>query len=506
MALFNKKSVSERRRKGPVRESVEWFAIALGIALAIKFTIVDVFRIPTGSMGPTLLGFHKEAQCPNCRYTFDVNTRENGDGIYPAEVECPNCRYPGIQTSTAVFSDGDVKMINFRWPDSIWLRGRRPDTGEIIEGADAANRIVRGGNRIIASRLSYKLGKPQRWDAIVFRYPVIDRLTCKSCGQQFGPIHESEGLICPRCKSTRLKWKTPTNFIKRLIATPGETLQVVDGDIYINGKIARKPQEHQDAMWMHVYDSRFAPEKEVVPTWINMGAGWKEVTPKKLVLDALGSEGTRFARFGRDITDTYGYNFGVEGRYCVGDMRIRCKTQIAEGNGPIVMLIERGSAVFQAEWAGGEAVLRRNGAEIARAKAPRAGAEAVELEFAHADKRLWFIVGGQSVIDYSYEDDVPARPYVLDGASFSIGARDLRATFTDFRIQRDVYYLIGRGGLDKLGGPGDPIHVPEKCYVGFGDNSPNSNDSRAWGYVPEKNLLGRAFFSFWPLHTVHTIR
>lgn len=58
--------------------------------------------------------------------------------------------------------------------------------------------------------------------------------------------------------------------------------------------------------------------------------------------------------------------------------------------------------------------------------------------------------------------------------------------------------FVGTGPCRYLGTPTAEYVVPEDCYFMLGDNSLFSSDSRVWGPVPRRNMVGRAAFVFWP--------
>ena len=73
---------------------------------------------------------------------------------------------------------------------------------------------------------------------------------------------------------------------------------------------------------------------------------------------------------------------------------------------------------------------------------------------------------------------------------------------------RDEVAAFGRNGHQEgeYGGylnqkrlsEGLKMEIPENSFVALGDNSGNSADSRYWGYVPDKAVIGKAIFIYYP--------
>lgn len=49
------------------------------------------------------------------------------------------------------------------------------------------------------------------------------------------------------------------------------------------------------------------------------------------------------------------------------------------------------------------------------------------------------------------------------------------------------------------------VQVPKDEFFVMGDNRNDSNDSRYWGFLPRKNIIGKAIFRFWPFDRIGRI-
>jgi hypothetical protein len=103
-AAASKGKDSPREPKDGFREIVETVVFVVVLVLLLKSFVAEAFVIPTGSMATTLLGYHREVECPECKYTFPINmsSQLDAENPHPAMVTgcvCPNCflsiQFPG---------------------------------------------------------------------------------------------------------------------------------------------------------------------------------------------------------------------------------------------------------------------------------------------------------------------------------------------------------------------------------------------------------------------------
>ncbi len=52
---------------------------------------------------------------------------------------------------------------------------------------------------------------------------------------------------------------------------------------------------------------------------------------------------------------------------------------------------------------------------------------------------------------------------------------------------------------------GESVTVPDGEYIVMGDNRPYSSDSREWGFLDRKDIIGKSFFVYWPVNSMRII-
>ncbi len=180
-------------KKSVVREYAEAFFFALILAVFLRTFIVQLFKIPTGSMEPTLHGAQN--------YGF-------GDHIVV------NKFIYGPQT----LDWAGIPWTNYGFELPTWRLEK------------------------------LALRKPKRGDIVVFKFPF--NYYCNQCHADF-TLKQRMPHVCPFCGSHNVEYQNK-DFVKRCIGLPGETLEIRDGDIYVNGALVTEPKIVKDIFHTNV--------------------------------------------------------------------------------------------------------------------------------------------------------------------------------------------------------------------------------------------------------------
>ncbi|HEV3143186.1 MAG TPA: signal peptidase I [Gemmataceae bacterium] len=397
------------------------------------------------------------------------------------ECTCPRCGYP-IVVGSNLGANNDVQASQRAYA-AAWCPNcyyNHLDLDKVPETA---------GDRLLVDKNIFEMRRPRRWEVAVFRCP--------------------SDLTKP--------------YVKRIAGLPGEKVLIQDGDVYINGELARKTLEECRAVRIPVFDQNFAPE----------GGGWKDrwrsgnpaanaalhdpglfFLGKELHWDAAAGADFRWLVYRHwlldeqkedPVRDVFGYNGGATRSELsfVHDFLVEFTLE-TQGSGTFAVGLRDGGDDVQAEIPCGPEgeparelrIERGDGTPLATTLAflLRTG-KSYRVEMAFVDRRISLAVDGREVI--APVDLAPDRDRKPVSRPVWLGAKGVAVTVRDFRIYRDLHYTAtGRNAIHEAW----PLGQNE--YFMLGDNSANSEDSRYWSNpgVPESLLLGRPLLLHQPSH------
>ncbi len=227
---------------GWLEENVEVMFVAIVIALGLRAYYLQPFRIPTGSMQPTLNGIIGTPLAREDWPSFPVRMWEKvmRGRSYVHVVNDRDRRVAVDGDDRPIIRD--VQMMHFfsrsqiHFTDSKPLRLPAPvgpssqiglvsainiagrNGGVLPAGTVVCEGTVDSGDLVLVDKFSYHFRKPKRGEVFVF-----DTLGIKG-------IHDRSG-----------EQAAGSHYIKRLCGVPGDTLSIQPPDLLIDGKIAREP-------------------------------------------------------------------------------------------------------------------------------------------------------------------------------------------------------------------------------------------------------------------------
>jgi signal peptidase I len=487
---------------------------------------MEAFRIPTGSMADTLKGAHFRLRCRQCGYKYEYGfvpaqyfdskgrrlpedtipsgsvrlaiTRCPSCGHYPSELWCRSCR-------RSFDSRYLIKKGQSRRNDSSPIETARCPACRSNNLMAADEMPVANGDRILVLKCIYQFVEPKRWDVIVFKNPT----------------------------------EPTVNYIKRLIGLPGEKVQIIDGDIYIDEKIARKPPKVQDELWMPIYDNDYQPVRPEDGyfnghTWEqpfrNVGdSKWVVTDGDRPTIFSLESSAGQIhsmvydTSMGNDFKTAYAYDDvdGYSDMPICSDLMVRFDCRTAGSQGRIGIALSKYDTAYKA-WIdlAGEMVIAKTDKGGQTSDLVRSGpvpvTESAPVKFANVDHQLIFQYGGKKLtydLGLNTEDAGPIKEDIEPRVEI-FGSGQL--TLSHIAIFRDIHYTEAKFSSRGDGGRAtkdNPFILEKDQFFVLGDNSPNSEDGRWWdslgvsnkglspyreGTVPRDYLVGKALFVYWP--------
>lgn len=220
------KTLIPERPHRALAENIEAIVIAIALALGIQAYFLKPFKIPTGSMQPTLYGMTGVPETgalpsPLLRVVNFVRLgRSYLNTIAPQQEEVLSLKektFLNFFTFTTITTTQGTHIVFS--PKDVLLRDFEVRPGRIYEpGEPIVRGYIQAGDQIFCDRLSYVFRKPQASDVFVFITTGIQRIE----------------MNLPAGASSQY-------YVKRLAGLPGQTLRIDPPQLFINGEKATQP-------------------------------------------------------------------------------------------------------------------------------------------------------------------------------------------------------------------------------------------------------------------------